>query len=91
MANQELSGPSVPSRLLEQINEFSTGGFVLFLKDAAGEVTVYEKFDDLINAVGMHKFIQIWGNTMEEVNDENIQASILGFDGDFEGDDDDMD
>lgn len=69
---------SVPNELLERINEFSTGGYAIFIKDVNGEISIIEKYDTSVDALGVRKFIHIWGNMMEEENEEMIRSSLFG-------------
>lgn len=71
---------SLPNSLIQQINEFSTGGFVIFIKGQGGNPFVIEKYDSSVDAIGIRKFIQVWGNVSDNISENMIAASLLGVD-----------
>lgn len=89
--NKKNGGLSLPEGLINQINEFSTGGFILFIKNVNGDISTIEKYDTSVDAIGLRKYVNIWGNVADSVGENAIAANLLGVDpedlNDF-GDDD---
>ena len=63
----------VPKELLENINECSFGGFVLFCFDEGGEPTAYSMTDDDVNAMALQYFISNWSKAIDKAN---VQTSV---------------
>lgn len=66
----------VPENILNSINEFSTGGFVLFTFDPEGLISIYPKLDSLIHAKAMHGYIKDWTTSIEIINNELMLRSL---------------
>lgn len=47
---------TVPDGLLTQLNECSSGGFILITSDGEGQPRIYSRHDTLINAIGLLTF-----------------------------------
>ena len=75
-----------PQSVLNQIEECSAGGYVLFIFDAAGNPIVHSYFDTTPNAMAMQFYINNWNKALEEIN---LNATIESINRDIseEGDD----
>ena len=62
-----------PPELLEQINECSDGGFVLFSFDEANSPQVFARYDDCKSALALQSFIGLW---LAMHNDSNYAAAV---------------
>lgn len=58
----------IPEKLLNQINEFSAGGFLLFTFDENGKPTINSYFDDMTHAIAMQSHIQTWIKALDHLN-----------------------
>ena len=67
---------SFPESILNQIDECSQGGFLLFTFDKNGMPEVRSKFDNPQNAMAMHYYIINWLNAVEQINLENTIQNI---------------
>ena len=65
-----------PSSLLNQIEECSAGGYVLFIFDAEGKPVVHSYFDTIPNAMAMQFYIGNWNKALENINLELTIDSI---------------
>jgi len=59
-----------PNSLLNQIEECSAGGFVLFTYDEEGLPQVHSAFDNMQNALGMQYYISNWSKAVDTINME---------------------
>lgn len=66
-----------PPQLLEQINECSNGGFVLFNFDDQGVPQIYSMVDNSIFALAMQNHIQNWAKAIEAFNVESSVSALL--------------
>ena len=66
-------GFEFPSSLLNQIEECSGGGFVLFTYDEEGLPQVHSAFDNMQNALGMQYYVSNWSKAIETMN---LEATI---------------
>jgi len=57
-----------PEMLLEQVNECSDGGFILFTFGQDGEPLVHCKFDGLKDALAMQYHVVNWSKAVENLN-----------------------
>ena len=55
---------TMPSSILGQINECSTGGFVLFNFDEDGESQIHASFDDEAHFLALHSHIHGWSQAI---------------------------
>ena len=58
----------IPDSFFSQLDEFSAGGFIIFLIDEEGNPRIYNKFDTTINAIGLHKFGSDYFSSWELAN-----------------------
>lgn len=80
---------AIPENLINQINEWSAGGFILFIKNADGDISVIPRYDSTVDKIGLEKFIQVWGNVNDSITENEIAAKLIGMDPD-DMDPDDM-
>ncbi len=67
----EEDGFKIPSSLLKQLDECSSGGFVLFSFDGKGNPQVHSKSDDSLNAMAVQGFISDWSKAMSRISVDN--------------------
>ena len=65
-----------PTSVLNQIEECSGGGFILFVFDEEGRPTVHSVFDNMQNAMGMQYYIDNWSKAISDINLSNTIDSI---------------
>ena len=68
--------PKFPKALLNQINEFSGGGFVLFNIGQGDCLEIHSSFDSPIYAVAMQHYIEVWAKSMEAAGIEKAIISM---------------
>jgi hypothetical protein len=68
---------SIPESLLQQINEYTTGGFIMHFKNSAGDISTVERYDGSVDAIGLRKYAQVWGNVSDNATENEIAASIF--------------
>lgn len=83
-------GFELPKELLEQINECSFGGFVLFCFDDNGEPDVYSMVDNNVNAMALQYFIKNWSKSLELANIETTKRQLMQDDSPDEGEEQDF-
>jgi hypothetical protein len=84
-------GFRIPRATLSQLNEFSSGGFVLFTYDGQGNPCVHSQFDSSKDALALQMFATNWAEAMNELGSKSTMDSILRKDEDDEGDFDEDD
>jgi hypothetical protein len=57
-----------PDKLLDQINECSNGGFILFTFDDEGMPQPYAQFDNPIAVLALRQYIADWSAAVQEVS-----------------------
>ena len=57
-----------PKQVLNQVNECSNGGFVLFNFDSEGTPQVFSQVDDVTNAMALQLHISNWTKALEAYN-----------------------
>tara|TARA_R100000008_G_scaffold78907_2_gene60222 strand:+ start:2797 stop:3054 length:258 start_codon:yes stop_codon:yes gene_type:complete len=62
-----------PKKLLNDVNECSNGGFVLFNFDSEGTPKVFSNADSPMCAMALQMYISNWSKTLETVN---LEASV---------------
>lgn len=70
----------VPNSTLTQLNEFSGGGYVLFIYDQNNCPKIYANLDSPAHGLGMQKFIQNWLAVVDTVNLESTIDELNGDD-----------
>ena len=65
-----------PEQVLNQINECSNGGFVLFNFDIEGTPQVFSQVDDVSNAMALQLHIQNWSKALEAYNLETAMEQF---------------
>tara|TARA_B100001113_G_C20640849_1_gene419109 strand:+ start:116 stop:412 length:297 start_codon:yes stop_codon:yes gene_type:complete len=87
----------IPKSILSQLNECSSGGFLLFAFDEIGTARSYVKFDSEMHLLALQKTAEYWIEGMEAANLEQMKTGLEDSDGfddneewldDFESDDD---
>ncbi len=76
-----------PDKLLNQINECSRGGFVLFALGKDGLPEMHVMFDDPVHAMALQQYVINWSKAAELVNLEGMVDSLTGHDEPEEDDD----
>lgn len=66
----------IPPSILRQLNEFSEGGFALFLYDDTGNPNVHTKFDTNKDAMALQMFISNWAEALNELSVKSTLDSI---------------
>ena len=75
--NDESNKLPIPRRVLDQINEYTVGGFVIFFFDAeTGQPNQLMAFDSPACALALQKHISNWLQTIDEINIENSVQNI---------------
>lgn len=73
IANEE---NRIPDILLDQLSEWSCGGFMLFNFDEKGNPQVYSKAEDEMNAMSLQYFVSHWSNAMETMNSDSFMSNL---------------
>tara|TARA_Y100000310_G_scaffold344359_1_gene456724 strand:+ start:1026 stop:1310 length:285 start_codon:yes stop_codon:yes gene_type:complete len=73
IANEE---NRIPDILLDQLSEWSCGGFMLFNFDEKGNPQVYSKAEDEMNAMSLQYFVSHWSNAMESMNSDSFMNNL---------------
>ncbi len=71
----------VPENFLRQLNEFSGGGFILFIYDENQNPQPYACFDTRAHGLGMMKFVENWSEAVHSINVESTANAILELSG----------
>ena len=66
----------IPDIILDQISEWSCGGFMLFNFDEEGNPQVYSKAEDESNAMAMQYLIGHWSEAMEDMNAGSFKKNL---------------
>ena len=66
----------VPDIILDQISEWSCGGFMLFNFDEDGNPQVYSKVEDERNAMSLQYLVSHWAEAMEDMNAKSFNENI---------------
>lgn len=70
-------GFSIPAKFLNQLNEFTNGGFILFTFDESGSPKVYSQFDSDTHALGLFAFLNFYANSMNEIHQNTVTGTII--------------
>ena len=66
----------VPNIILDQISEWSCGGFMLFNFDEDGNPQVYSKSEDERNAMSLQYLVSHWADAMENMNSDSFIKNL---------------
>lgn len=66
----------LPDSFLRQLEEFSSGGFILIKMGSDGNPEVYMNFDNAITAIGLVRYAKMWSTALDDSNQKNITDSI---------------
>tara|TARA_Y100000996_G_C22418267_1_gene600279 strand:- start:297 stop:602 length:306 start_codon:yes stop_codon:yes gene_type:complete len=77
---QEFERFNIPSNLLQQLNEFSYGGFLLFSFDDKGSPRFYAQFDNELNMMALQKAAEYWIEGVHDINSSNIKHQLCSSD-----------
>jgi hypothetical protein len=66
----------MPIAILNQLNEFSSGGFALFNFDDLGNPCVHTKFDTNKDAMALQMFIGSWSEALSDLSTRSTMNSI---------------
>jgi len=80
----ESKGFTIPPSILKQLNEFSDGGFALFLYDDMGNPNVHTKFDTNKDAMALQMFVSNWA---EALNEMSVKSTLNSLSVEIEDDD----
>lgn len=78
----------VPKKTLDDLNEFSGGGYILFIYDQESKPRVYANFDSPAHGLGMQKYLDNWSALVDTVN---LETSLEDLNNCEEGPSDDED
>ena len=66
----------IPDNILDQLSEWSCGGFMLFNFDEDGNPQVYSKAEDERNAMSLQYLVSHWSEAMEDMNSNSFSKNI---------------
>ena len=66
----------IPDILLDQLSEWSCGGFMLFNFDEDGNPQVYSKAEDERNAMSFQYLVSHWSAAMEDMNNNSCSKNL---------------
>jgi|TARA_Y100000296_G_scaffold74781_1_gene93706 hypothetical protein len=66
----------IPDIILDQLSEWSCGGFMLFNFDEEGNPQVYSKSEDERNAMAMQYLVGHWAEAMEDMNASSFKKNL---------------
>ena len=69
-------GTRIPDSLLDQLSEWSCGGFMLFNFDENGNPQVYSKAEDERNAMSLQYLVSHWSDAMENMNSDTFTQNL---------------
>ena len=72
----EANNFTLPSSIINQLNEFSYGGFLLFCFDDTGAPRFYAQFDNELNMMGLQKSAELWLKGGNDINAMNIKNQL---------------
>jgi len=78
----------IPKTTINQLNEFSNGGFILFYFNEDGYPEVYSKYDNPLHAMALQYYVEHWAAAIETAN---LDASVDAIKEEDEGIDDEED
>lgn len=74
LAQEELEGKQEAfTSLLNRINEFCNGGFILFYYGEDGQPFPVASFDSVGHAMGMQRYVENWTEAIKDLNISNMQ------------------
>ena len=68
---------SFPEKLLTQINECSSGGFILFNLDEEGIPEVHTRCDTVTNMLALQGYVNNWNTATQHLNMEMLADSMI--------------
>ena len=74
----------MPVQVLNQLDEFSSGGFILLTFDEEGNPRLQCRFDSSAHSLGAQKYLSQWLETVDDCQKEMIYNTIMGGDEDDE-------
>ena len=66
----------IPDIILDQLSEWSCGGFMLFNFDENGNPQVYSKAEDERNAMSLQYLVSHWSDAMEGMNSDSFTKNL---------------
>ena len=69
-------GRRIPDSILDQLSEWSCGGFILFNFDEYGNPQVYSKAEDERNAMSLQYLVSHWSDAMENMNSDTFTQNL---------------
>ena len=77
VVNNEHKDFKFPQKLLDQIDECSNGGIILFTIDAKGSPVAHTKCDTMTHLLGMQCYVSAYAKMMEEMQVDNLVESFI--------------
>jgi len=71
-----MAGFKFPTSVLNQIDECSKGGFILFTINGEGDPVVFSKFDDSTSALALQYYAKNWTEVIHEINNKATFSNI---------------
>ena len=69
-------GRRIPDSILDQLSEWSCGGFMLFNFDEYANPQVYSKAEDERNAMSLQYLVSHWSDAMENMNSDTFTQNL---------------
>lgn len=77
MDDKKRQKSSIPPSVLHNLNEWTTGGYIVFFVNKDGKPEIVGDLDSEITMLGLHSFISSWTKATEEVEVEDLVDSFL--------------
>lgn len=68
----------IPQEILARINEFSSGGFILFTFDEHGNPNITSCFDSQTHSVAMQYYIGNWVKALDQITANITTQTLMG-------------
>ena len=68
---------TIPDSLLKQINECTSGGFVLFIINDKGDIDVVQKFDTCNDFRALSATVADWGGAVSHLQAQRVGNRIV--------------
>lgn len=69
----------IPQQILEQLNEFSNGGYLLIKMGENGQPPdVFMQADNTIIALGLIRYTQMWSAALDQLSEASLFESLGG-------------
>ncbi len=61
-----------PKQFFNQLNEFSSGGWILVMGSEHGDPQIYQKFDNSLGALALNDFCKRYFNLVDIATNQNL-------------------